>query len=248
MAEINLSREVQDGLAALDLTEIEGLVDKAVRHESATELRQALSRCGPAIAQKLYYFEKSLEARRNAKAARKREQTAYDVQKEASDLKWVVQAMRDRMETERKNGEMFYVDDNIFWPRTFSSTLSVRITYRWRPTFEDDWKHGAIAFVHEVDTRPNYLLPQPRKPLSPAKQKEALQKSLARDWEHLMRLSLFSVRDYFEAGHDGSQIPDTFQAVADGYTRGLNNFSCDFWGRRSGTSITHGEGGVVPAG
>lgn len=242
MAEINLSREVQEALAALDLAEIDGLVDKAVRYETATELRQALSRCGPFIGQKLHYFEKSLEAHRNAKAARKREQTAYDVHKEASDLKWAVQAMRDRMETERKNGELFYVDDNIFWPRTFSPSLSVRITYRWRPTVEDGWNHGAITFVHEVDTRPNYLLPQPRKPLSPAKQKEALQKSLATDWEHLMRLGLYSVRDYFEAGRDGSQIPETFKAVADGHSRGLNNFSCDFWGRREGTSSAGAKG------
>lgn len=243
MAEINLSREVQDALAVLDLAEIDGLVDKAVRYETATELRQALWRCGPFIAQKLHYFEKSLEAHRNAKAARKREQTAYDVHKEASDLKWAIQAMRDRMETERKNGELYYVDDNIFWPRTFSPNLSVRITYRWRRTVEDDWNHGAITFVHEVDTRPNYLLPQPRKPMSPAKQKEALQKSLSMDWEHLMRLGLYSVRDFFEAGRDGSQIPDTFKAVTDSYSRGLNNFSCDFWGRRHATSSA-GEKGV----
>lgn len=238
MAEINLSCDVQDALAALDLAEIDGLVDKAVRYEVATELRQALSRCGPFIAQKLHYFEKSLEAHRNAKAARKREQSAHDVYKEASALKWAVQAMRDRMETERKNGELFYVDDNIFWPRTFSPTLSVRITYRWRRTVEDAWSHGAITFVHDVDTRPNYMLPQPRRPLSPAKQKEALQKSLAGDWEHLMRLSLYSVRDYFEAGRDGSQIPETFKAVADSHSRCLNNFSFDFWGRRKGTSIS----------
>jgi len=82
MAEINLSREVQDALAAIDLAEIDGLVGKAVRYETATELRQTLSRCGPFIAQKLHYFEKSLEAHRKAKAARKREQTAYDVHKE----------------------------------------------------------------------------------------------------------------------------------------------------------------------
>lgn len=242
MGEINLSREVQDALAALDLTQIDRLIDKAVQYETATELYGALSRCGQFIGQKLHYFEKSLEAHRRAKAARKQEQTAYEVRKDASDLKWAVHAMRDRMETERTNGELFYVDDGIFRPWTFTSNLSVRVGYRWRNSVEDDWKHGAITFTHEVDTRPNLLLPQPRRKPSPAQQREALQETLAMHWEHLMRLSLWSVRDYFEARRDGAQIPATFTAVPDSYSRGLNNFSCDFWGRREARSAGEADG------
>lgn len=241
MGEINLSREEQIALAALDLTKIESMIEKAVRYETATDLHQTLWRCGPFIAQKLHYFEKALEAHRKAKAARKREQTGCDVCKDASDLKWAVWAMHDRMEIERKNGELFYVEDNIFWPRIFSPNLSVRIAYRWRRTVEDDWNQDAITFTHQVDTRPSYLLPQSRKKLSPAKQKAALQESLAMDWQHLMRLGLHSVRDYFEAGHDGSEIPETFEAVADGHSRGLNNYSCDFWRRRERLSTGGGQ-------
>jgi|LNFM01.1.fsa_nt_gb hypothetical protein len=244
MGEINLSREEQVAFAALDLVKIDSMIEKAVQYESATDLRQALSRCGPFVAQKLRYFEKALEAHRKAKAARKREQTAYDVRKDASDLKWAVWAMHDRMETERKNEELFHVEDNIFWPRIFSPNLSVRIAYRWRRTVEDDWNQGAITFTHQVDTRPSYLLPRPRKKLSPAKQKEALQEGLAMDWQHLMRLGLYSVRDYLEAGHDGSEIPETFEAVADGRSRGLNNYSCDFWRRRERLSPGGGQAPV----
>lgn len=243
MGEINLSREEQIALAALDLAEIDRLIERAAQYESTMTLRQALWRCGPFIAQKLHYFEKALEAHRKAKAARKREQTAYDVSKDASDLKWAVRAMRDRMEAERKNGELFYVEDNILWPRIFAPDLSVRIAYRWRRKVEDDWNQGAITFLHRVDMRPNYLLPQPRKKLGPAKQKEALQESLAVDWQHLMRLGLYSVRDYFEAGGDGSEIPKTFEAVPDDRSRGLNNYSCDFWRRRERLS---GGGGQDP--
>lgn len=232
VGEINLSREVRDALAALDLAEIDRLISKAVRDETTTELRRALSRCGSVLEQKLHYFDKSLEAHRKAKAPRKREQTGYDVSKDASDLRWAVAAMRDRMETERKNGELFYVEDGIFWPRVFTPNLSVRVGYRWRTSVDEEWKFGAITFTHRADTRPNLLFPPPRRKPSPAQERAELQKTLAMHWEHLMRLSLWAVRDYFEAGRDGGQIPETFEAVPDSHSRCLNNFSCDFWGRR----------------
>lgn len=232
MGEINLPREEQEALAALDLAEIDRLIDRAVQYESSAGLDQALWRCGPFVAQKLRYFDKALDAHRKAKAAKKREQTAYDLRKEVSELKWAIGAMRDRMEIERRNGEIFYIDDQIFRPQTFTPAMRIRVAYRWRRSIEDNWSHGAITFRHQVDTRPNYLLPQPPRKLSPAKQREALQESLAIDWQHLMRLSLWSVRDYFLAGHDGSEIPETFDVIPDSYSRGLNNHSCDFWNRR----------------
>lgn len=231
MGEINLSREEQVALEALDLAEIDRMIEKAAQYETAIGLQTALWRLGPFISQKLHFFETALEAHRKAKAARKREQTAYDVHKGASDLKWAVREMRDRMEIERKNGELFYIEDDIFWPRAFSPNLKVRIAYRWRRTVEDDWRHSAITFTHLVNSSQNYLLPQPRRKLSQAKQNEALQEALSRNWEHLKRLGLYSVREYFQAGRDGSEIPETFKAVTDSYSRGLNNFSCDFWER-----------------
>lgn len=237
MGEINLPREEQEALAALDLIEVNRLVERAVQDQSASDLRRALCRCGPFVAQKLHHFEKALEGHHKARSARKREQTASDVRKEASDLRWAVQAMRDRVEAERKNGELFYVEDNIFWPRIFSPKLSVTINFRWRRTTEDPWNHGTITFIHQVDMRPDYLLLQPGKKMTPARQREALQKRLAADWQHLMRMGLYTVRDYFEAGGDGSEIPKTFEAVADGYPRRLNNFSCDFWRQRARPSV-----------
>ncbi|WP_245438912.1 hypothetical protein [Bradyrhizobium sp. SK17] len=44
-----------------------------------------------------------------------------------------------------------------------------------------------------------------------------------------MRGALYSVRDYFREGGDGDKIPDTFQATVDSHSRGLNNYSTQFW-------------------
>jgi len=44
-----------------------------------------------------------------------------------------------------------------------------------------------------------------------------------------MKLGLYSLRDYFKGGGDGSKIPQSFQAKTDSYSRGLNNFSAKFW-------------------
>lgn len=44
-----------------------------------------------------------------------------------------------------------------------------------------------------------------------------------------MRDALYSVRDFFREGGDGSKIPETFKAVADPHTGELNNYSLRFW-------------------
>lgn len=44
-----------------------------------------------------------------------------------------------------------------------------------------------------------------------------------------MRGALYSVRDYFKEGGDGDKILEAFQATVDSHTRGLNNYSTQFW-------------------
>ena len=58
--------------------------------------------------------------------------------------------------------------------------------------------------------------------------KERRQNYLFETWEHLTKLTLYSIRDYFREGGDGSAIPKEFVAVTDaeGY---LNNYSVNFW-------------------
>ncbi len=48
-----------------------------------------------------------------------------------------------------------------------------------------------------------------------------------------MRGALYSVRDYFRQGGDGAKIPESFRATVDSYSRGLNNYSTQFWREQS---------------
>jgi hypothetical protein len=148
------------------------------------------------------------------------------------DLSSAVEAMKQRMETEQKEGQLFYVDDQIMPPHRFSKHLSVRVSYRWRRTVDDEWTFGSITFAHDVDVRPDYTTLAPERKPSAAKQEQDLQNSLSRTWEELMRSALYSVRDYFREGGDGDKIPDTFQTTVDSHSRGLNNYGTQFWRQR----------------
>lgn len=229
MGEINLPREQQDALAAIDTRELQGIIEEAVREERSGTLRQALLRCGPYVETQLHYFERALAAHTKAKAARKRAETASALQRAAYDVSSAVADMKRRVETERRDGELFFVEDSIRPPYRFSRQLSVRVSYRWRRTVDDQWMFGSITSHHEVDLRPDYTLPAPKRKPSAAKQERDLQDRLYQVWEHLMRGALYSVRDYFKDGGDGDAIPGTFQTTVDSYSRGLNNYSTQFW-------------------
>ncbi|QPF90844.1 hypothetical protein [Bradyrhizobium commune] len=230
MGEINIPRVQQNALKEIDDNELNRLVDQAIREERMGDLnRLPLTSCGPYISKKLHYFEQALAKHREAKAPRKRAETAHTLQRAGSDLSFAVDAMKRRMEEERKEGQIFYVDDPIVPPYHFDKHLIVRVSYRWRRTVDDDWTSGSITFVHDVDLRPNYTIPAPKRKPSAAKQEQDRQTELAETWQHLMRGALYSVRDYFREGGDGDKIPQTFQAAVDSHTRGLNNHSTRFW-------------------
>lgn len=229
MGEINLPREQQEALAALDAVEMDGLIDRSMREERTGELRQALLRCGPFIGRELHYFEKALAAHRNARAARKREQTAQDLHKAKHDLSSAVWGMKRRIEQERREAELFFVEDAIRPPGWLSKKLTVRVYYRWRRCPEDSWTDGSIEFSHEHEPRHDYRLPASKRRPSAAQRERDLQKELYQTWEHLMRLGLHAVRDYFREGGDGAAIPRAFKAEPDAYSRGLNNSSTRFW-------------------
>jgi len=83
--------------------------------------------------------------------------------------------------------------------------------------------------MHTHQFAPAYLFPQPKRKPSAATQATAKEAELFRVWDHLRRLALHSVKEYFQKGGDGSKIPQTFQAKQDAYGGGLNNFSASFW-------------------
>lgn len=229
MGEINIPRDQQDALAAIDVGELDRLIERAIREESSDLRRLPLAGCGSYIATQLHYFERALAKHREAKSARKRAETEDALQRAGRDLSFAVRVVKQRMKTEQEEGQLFFVDDQIPPPYSFSRHLTVRVSYRWRRTVDDQWTFGSIAFTHDVaDLIPDFTTSPPRRKPSTAKQKQDLQNRLSRAWEHLMSGALYSVRDYFRDGGDGDKIPDTFQATVDSQ-RQLNNFSTQFW-------------------
>lgn len=230
MGEINISRDEQDALTAIDTRELDRLIEKAIGDEQSGELhRLSLTRCGSYVSAKLHHFDQTLARHRLAKSARKREETGDALRRAGRDLSFAVDAMKRRMETEQAEGRLFQIDDQIIPPYRFSKHMSVRVSYRWRRTIEDEWQRGSITFVHDDDPRPDYTMPAPKRKPSAAKQEQDLQNRLYQTWEHLMRGALYSVRDYFRDGGEGATIPETFQATVDSYSRDLNNHSTQFW-------------------
>lgn len=230
MGEINIPRDQQTAITAIDATELDRLIDQAIREERSGELhRLPLAACGSHIGTKLHSFDRALAKHREAKAPRKRAETGDALRRAGHDLSFAVGAMKQRLETEQKDAQLFIVDDQIVPPYRFTTQMSVRVRYRWRRTIEDEWQWGSITFVHHHDPRPNYAVPVPTRKPSAAKQEQELQNRLYQTWEHLMRGALYSVRDYFRAGGDGAKIPETFQVTVDSYSRDLNNYSTQFW-------------------
>lgn len=227
---INLSVGEKAALSAIDEGKLTDILEQTVQSESSTALRQLpLSSCGPYVTGKLSHLDECLRRLREAKSSKNREQKIYDVRRAASDLSDALASMKKRVAEDEQDGQLFYVEDHILWPRQFTKSLSVRISYRWRRSVEDSWTHGSITFQHEYKPRFDFAESVPKRKLTAAKQAQDLQNDLSREWEHLMRLALYSVRDFFKEGGDGSAIPSSFKAKVDGYSGGLNNHSTDFW-------------------
>lgn len=229
MGEINIPPDQHAALDAVDMRELDRLIGQALRSEQSGAIPGLLRNCGPYVAGRLQAFEQALGRHRAAKAARKREETGRDLRSAGSDLAHAVDGMKRRLETERKDAELFVVDDLIGPPHRFSKSLRVMVNYRWRRSANDAWAYGSITFTHEVDTRPDYTRPMPKRKPRAAKQEQDLQHQLYRTWEDLMRGALYSVRDFFRNGGDGAAIPDTFEAMVDAHSRSLNNYSTQFW-------------------
>ncbi len=230
MGEINIPRDQQNALAAIDVTELDRLIKQAIREGRSGDLCQlSLENCGSFIAMQLHYFEQALRNQREARAPKKRAEAGDAVLRAGHKLSFAVGAMKLRMEAEKKEGQLFFVDDEIRPPYRFSQHLSVRVDYRWRRTVDTEWTFGNITFIHDAPLRANHVIPTPKRKLSAANQEHDLQNRLCQSWEDLMRNALHSVRDYFRGGGDGDNIPVTFRVAVDPYDQGLNNHSTQFW-------------------
>ncbi|MBS0598837.1 MAG: hypothetical protein JSR92_16300 [Proteobacteria bacterium] len=230
MGEINIPREERDVLKAIDVAVLEKLIGQSVGDKRADCLRMIrLSNCGPFVASKFRSFEKALVDYDRAISPKKCAETEAYALRTGRDLASAVRQMKYRVETEEREGQLFYVEDNIAPPYDFSDDLSVHVSYRWRPTIEDAWRFGSITFSHDVNWSADYTVPLTRRKPSALEQKQDRRDKLCGTWNHLMSLGVQSVRNYFRDGGDGDQIPRAFPVKVDSYTRGLNNFSATFW-------------------
>jgi hypothetical protein len=107
MGEINTPRSEQEAIAAIETKELYRLVERSKQIGHATELLQYLGNCGPYVLQSLSAFERALDRDRQAKSARKREQTQYDLYRAASDVTHAVDGMKRRIEEKLQDRELF---------------------------------------------------------------------------------------------------------------------------------------------
>lgn len=229
-----LSEQEKAALKETDLRQVEEFIDQAMWDLRTTSLRDLrLGSCGPFVAERLRRFERDLAEYAKAKAAKKRAETQTRARRAGSDLLYAIRDMQHRMAEEEKETELFRVDDVVSPPYRFRDRIEVRVGYRWRPAVDDEWTYGSIEFIQDVDMRPDYTLPAPKRKLSAAQQEDARQEMLYKHWEHLVTLALHAVRSYLKSGGNGSAIPNTFQPKTDGRSRWLDNLSCNFWQNQS---------------
>ncbi|MER8481649.1 hypothetical protein [Mesorhizobium sp. M1322] len=236
MGLMNLSDREKQAIGAIDSGALHDLVDQAIRSEQLGKLSNLpLYNCGEYVATKLRYFDQALAAYRIAKSAKKREEMLHSARKAGSDLTFAFGQMKQRLEVEERESQLFFIDDPTIAPFRLTQDMQVRVSYRWRRTIEDEWTAGSIIFKHKVQPRFDYrAIAQPKPKRSARKLAEDRETDLLREWEHLEQLAHWSVRDYFRAGHDGAGIPGEFEVrLGDGDH--LNNFSANFWGRKANT-------------
>lgn len=230
MGELNLSRDEHDAINAIVTDDLERLLEECLQDGCSSRLHHlGLSRCGPYVSAQLREFERALGDFALARSPKKISETEDRARRAASNLEHAVLQMKHRSDTEQKEDLLFHVDDNVLPPTYLTEQLAVDVSYRWRRSAEAAWAFGYLTVTHDVQQKPDFsLLAGTRKP-SAAKREQDLQAKLLREWEHLVRLVLHSLKEYFRNGGDGSSIPKTFKAKVDPHTHYLNNFSANFW-------------------
>ncbi|MBN2971017.1 hypothetical protein JW805_03170 [Roseomonas aeriglobus] len=232
-----LSEHERSALASINSNTLRELVDEAVWTTRSSALRELrLASCGVYVAERLRRFERDLDSYAKAKSAQKRSDTRARASSAGSELVRALREMQDRMATEDKELERFRIDDLIPPPHRLRERIEVRVGFQWRDTASDSWRFGSITFAHDVQLRPDYEKPVPKRKPSAAKQDEERQDELYRRWEDLRSRALGAVREFFQKGGDGAAIPERFEAQPGMRSRFLDNFSCDFWLDRAAAS------------
>lgn len=231
MSLINLTQDQKVALDDLDEDVLDRLIDDALFTGRPDGLRRLpLDRCGLFVSGRLRDFETALSRFDGSKAATKRARTEDEARRAGSRLSHAVAQMKHRRAEEEEEGTLFRIEDRfIHQPIRPGKRMSVTIRYRWRPSVDNDWTDGHITFEHVHDPRPDFLREASRPKLSAARRQREEEDDLLRVWESLRDSALFSLRDYFREGGDGSKVPRSFKVTVDAYYGTLNNHSADFW-------------------
>lgn len=145
MVQINMTRDEKEAVSGIDRSELQRQIDQCIYEERTGGIHSlGLSRCGLYVASALRNFERALGDYSKAKSSKKREDTRTSVLRAGSDLVHAVQIMKDRAETEQQDGQFFYVEDQILPPVSLREQLTVRISYKWRRSVEDNWTHNHV--------------------------------------------------------------------------------------------------------
>lgn len=106
MGEINVRRDEQDALGAVDTEELDKLIEQCLHEERPHALLTLqLDSCGMYVASRLRNYERALAEHGKAKAAKKRAETVYRARRAGSDLAHAVREMKSRVEAEKREGE-----------------------------------------------------------------------------------------------------------------------------------------------
>lgn len=230
MGEINIPRHERDALKALDMGVLRRRIGQSLDERSASPLRGLrLEDCGVFIATKYRRCTETLTDYGAARAARKTAETADRARRAGDALIWAAQQMKTRVETEESEDQVFHIEDCINPPFQFSADLAVYVSYRWRAAPDDPWTVGAITFTHKYVPRSDYTAPKPKRKPSRAQEARELQDVLGHEWEFLKQSGLHSLKQYFREGGKAANVPKTFTARVDSYSRRLNNLSAQFW-------------------
>ena len=227
---MNLGKNEQRAIEELDRGALHKAIAEAIDGDNLTALRDLqLHNLGSYVLSAERQLETKLDKKRKAKSAKKVALADYEVRRAGLTLESAIDQMKERAKREREDGQYFYVEDHIIEPLTLRPNMTISVSYRWRTDKDKDWMYGRVSFNHTYDASRHQAAVAERK-LNSRKQEEELQELLRQEWRYLHNLAIFSVRDFFREGGDGSDIPTSFDAVPD---RGsLNNFSLKFWDGR----------------
>lgn len=131
MGDINLSQTEKDALTSIDPRQLDESIDRALDGGPLGELhRLRLHECGLYVANKLRDFEDAIREFRDAKSSRKVTETHDWTRRVGHGLSHAFEAMKQRMEEEEPEGELFRVDDHIFPPIRIRAEMDVTVPFR----------------------------------------------------------------------------------------------------------------------